>query len=75
MKEILLTGNALENKVAHIEFDPENPWAWLERGDCFRGLGDIDAARANYERFLELAQSNDELRDQVNSIEEWLGDN
>jgi serine/threonine protein kinase/tetratricopeptide (TPR) repeat protein len=60
---------------AAIEFDPGNPWFFLNRGDCFSGLGDIDAAKADYERFLELAQSNDELRDQVNRVEEWLGEN
>ena len=60
---------------AAIEIDPWNPWFYLERGDCFRSLGDIDATRADYEKFLELAQFNNELRDQVNSVEEWLGEN
>jgi len=60
---------------AIIEIYPGNPWSFLERGDCFRGLGDIDPARADYEIFLELAQFNIELRDQINSVEEWMSDN
>jgi tetratricopeptide (TPR) repeat protein len=57
-----------------LEISPEEPWYFLKRGDCFAGLGDMDAARADYERFIEFAGNNPEFNDLVARVQEWLGE-
>ena len=44
----------IEDYNIFIERDPTNPWARLERGDCYRELGDLDLAREDYETFLAM---------------------
>ncbi|MCJ7733648.1 MAG: hypothetical protein MUP11_03775, partial [Anaerolineales bacterium] len=57
-----------------LEISPEEPWYFLKRGDCFAGLGEVDPASADYERFIEFAGNNPEFNDLVARVQEWLGE-
>jgi serine/threonine protein kinase/tetratricopeptide (TPR) repeat protein len=55
--------------------DPENPWAYKERGDCFVGLGDQAAARQDYQHFMSVSEGNPEFLDIQNQVQAWLDSN
>ena len=40
---------------------PDYPWMYSQRGFCYEKLGDYQAARKDYERFLELTAGDPEL--------------
>jgi tetratricopeptide (TPR) repeat protein len=58
-----------------IARDPQNPWAYLERGDCYAGLGTISLARVDYEVFLELTKSDSGWENQISRVNSWLSAN
>lgn len=62
----------IEDYSEFIAREPKNPWAWLERGDCYRDLGQDDPARHDYERFLELSEGNGEFEKLRQDVQTWL---
>jgi len=65
----------IEDYNVFFEMDPENPWASLERGECYAGQGNIQMARQDYERFLAFSEGDpffDEIRV---DIQNWLDQN
>ena len=55
--------------------EPENPFASIERGDCYAGLGNSAKARQDYERFLALTDGNPDFDGQREAVLEWLEQN
>src|SRR5487761_2782301 len=53
-----------------LSLDPENLIALRYLGDISRGLGDVDAARAWYQRVLDADPRNDEIAAVLTSLAE-----
>lgn len=66
---------AIEDLSMVIHIHPDGPDAYGHRGDAFRQDGDLDAARVDYHRFLELTQDNPEYAPWRAEIETWLAQN
>jgi tetratricopeptide (TPR) repeat protein/tRNA A-37 threonylcarbamoyl transferase component Bud32/Arc/MetJ-type ribon-helix-helix transcriptional regulator len=63
----------IDDYTVFYELDPENPWASLERGDCYAGLENIAMARQDYERFMALTEGDPTFGIQQETVQEWLG--
>ncbi len=66
---------AIEDLSMAIRINPDGPDAYGHRGEGFRQLGDLDAARADFRRFLELTQENPQYESWRAEIEDWLARN
>ncbi|MFV1949251.1 MAG: protein kinase [Anaerolineales bacterium] len=51
---------------------PDHPWTFFTRGICYDKMGDNNAARQDYERFLELISGDPDLEEQRNLVQKWL---
>lgn len=60
-----------DNNIA-FEMTQDNMWIFLNRGDCYAELGDVDMARADYEMTIEMAGDNPEYEWFTSRIHEWL---
>jgi len=65
----------IEDYTVFYEMEPENPYASIERGDCYAGLGDLEMARQDYERFLMLVEGNPDFDGIRENVQEWLEQN
>lgn len=62
----------IEDYNIFVDIQPWNPWAWLERGDCYRDLGQDDPARVNYEEFMNLTEGTQEFEADRQNVQTWL---
>lgn len=65
----------VEDYIKFVELDPTNPWAPLERGDCYVGLGEGDLARDDYETFMAMTDGNSEFNSMRQIVQSWLDAN
>jgi tetratricopeptide (TPR) repeat protein len=57
-----------------IELDPQHIWAHFTRAQSYEQRGQIDEARADYERFLQLSEGFSEFAEQRADVQRWLED-
>ena len=65
--------DALRVAEALLELDPDNALAFLVRGGVFELRGDVENARADYARALELAGANTGIRQLAETALQRLG--
>ena len=51
---------------------PDHPWTYFNRGLCYDKMGDDDAARKDYEQFLEITAGDFDIEYERNLVQNWL---
>lgn len=55
-----------------IEFDQGNPYLFLERGQCFEKLGEVDLAREDFSIFMEMTVGDAAFEQNRQEVQAWL---
>jgi serine/threonine protein kinase/tetratricopeptide (TPR) repeat protein len=63
---------AIEDSSRYIELDPENPFIYLRRGECFDQIGDIDLARADFVEVMIITTGIPEYEELRLRAQEWI---
>jgi serine/threonine protein kinase/tetratricopeptide (TPR) repeat protein len=66
---------AIKDFIMAIRIFPENPEPYGHRGYAHQEMGQLDEARADYNRFLELTEGRPEYEGWRKDIENWLRNN
>ncbi len=65
----------VEDYSVSLEFEPENPWYAVERGDCFREMGDIGNTLEDYQRFLAYSKGDPAFIERREEVQNWMDEN
>ncbi len=67
---------AIADWTAAIEMDSGQPWHYWDRAWAYSDLGNWDAARSDFQAFLDLTESEpEEYADERSEAQSWLADN
>lgn len=62
----------VQDYTVFFSLDPDNPWAPLDRAECYVGLGEVDLARQDFQTFLEMTEGNSDFSIQRKNVQTWL---